>query len=256
MLGASLCDDIDAAFRAIPGCLPTEAGTQFTTHCLYPSFEPVFAFVVRAASGFVVHDGGGAARSAWQSGRDPKSVDTAITEQARLFRLIIRDGALTAEVEGSEWLPSAIMAVANASAAAARAASEGVQQSTVTENTLRDLIREVLRELVTESVITQSAIADGFDLRGKSGKRHRFDFAVRERAGGLTLIDAVSPHHVSVASRYVAFSDISGANSNLHGRLIVHQKPLDPEDISLLTQFADVVPLASLGVGIRKYVTA
>lgn len=91
-----------------------------------------------------------------------------------------------------------------------------------------------------------------FDLRGKSGKRHRFDFVIQERTGALTLIDTVSPHHVSIASRYVAFSDVSGLNGAVHGKFVVHDRPLDPEDVSLLGQFADVVPFGSLRPGLQK----
>lgn len=243
------CADLDAAFQAIPICVETEDGARYTTHCLYPSFEPVDVFIIAGASGFVVHDGGGAARAAWRCGRDARVIEQAVGQQANAYQLTIRDQALTSHVPAIEWLPSAIMAVANASASAAHAATETASfpMPLVSEVTLRDLVRSVLSEMVSDSKVAME-----FDLRGKSGKRHRFDFVIQERTGALTLIDTVSPHHVSIASRYVAFSDVSGLNGAVHGKFVVHDRPLDPEDVSLLGQFADVVPFGSLRPGLQK----
>lgn len=242
------CAEIDAAFRALPTCSEAQDGVRYTTHCLYPSFEPVEVFVRGGASGFVVHDGGGAARAAWRYGRDARTVEHAIARQAAIYKLSVRDESLTAEIPGSEWLASAIMAVANASATAARAATETAPSiPMIAEATLRDLVRSVLSEMVSDA-----SVASEFPLRGKSGKRHRFDFAIHERAGVLTLIDIVSPHHVSIASRYMAFSDVSGVDGMLHGKFAVHDRPLDPEDVSLLSQFADVVPFRSLKPGLAR----
>jgi hypothetical protein len=247
MNGELQCTDLYAAFQAVPSCDEAGGVIRFTTHCLYPTFEPVDTFVMPSGSGFVVHDGGGACRSAWRLGRDPRAIDHAVSHQASAYQLLIRDGALTAEVPGQEWLPSAIMAVANASATAARMAVESVSPSAMSESTLRDLVRSVLAEFFPDA-----AVASGFDLRGKSGKRHHFDFGVRERVGRLTLIDTVSPHHVSVSSRYVAFSDIGGIDGDVHGRFVVHDRPLDSEDVALLGQVADVVPFTSLKAGIAR----
>lgn len=248
MSGGLQCSEIDAAFRAFPTCSETEDGVRYTTHCLYPSFEPVEVFVRAGASGFVVHDGGGAARAAWRYGRDARTVESAIARQAALYKLSVRDESLTAEAAASEWLPSAIMAVANASATAARAATEVAPSlPLVSEATLRDLVKEIISEIVPVA-----SVGTEFPLRGKSGKRHRFDFVIHERSGALTLIDVVTPHHVSIASRYMAFSDVSGLDGALHGKFAVHDRPLDPEDVSLLGQFADVVPFRSLKPGLAK----
>lgn len=249
MSGGVQCADLDAAFRAVPECVITKDGTRFTTHCLYPSFEPVDVFVTPGTPGFMVHDGGGAARAAWRVGRDARIIEQAITRQAVAYQLTIRDQALTAHALAMEWLPSAIIAVANASAIAARTAADTATQALpgVTEATLRDLVWSVLSEMVPAA-----NLAAEFDLRGRSGKRHQFDFAIQERTGALTLIDTVSPHHVSVASRYVAFSDVSGLDGAIHGKFVVHDRPLDPEDVSLLGQFADVVPFGSLKPGLRR----
>lgn len=248
MAGGVQCADLEAAFQAIPACVETEDGVRYTTHCLYPSFEPVDVFIITAASGFIVHDGGGAARAAWRCGRDARVIEQMIGQQSNAYQLTIRDQALTSRVPTVDWLPSAIMAVANASASAARAATETASAPMpLAEITLRDLVRSVLFEMVSAS-----KVAAEFDLRGKSGKRHRFDFGIRERTGAFTLIDTVSPHHVSIASRYVAFSDVSGLNGVVHGKFVVHDRPLDPEDVSLLGQFADVVPFGSLRSGLQR----
>ena len=59
------CKHIQKALAILPGCVETESGSRFTTHCLYPSFETVSVYVVRFGDGFNVHDDGGAVRSIW-----------------------------------------------------------------------------------------------------------------------------------------------------------------------------------------------
>jgi hypothetical protein len=240
------CEDIRARFAAaLRPCEKTDMGLRVLTHCLYPSFEPVAVYVARIGETITVHDGGGAARSAWMHGRDPRVINHAINRQATIHHLDVNEERLTLSIESEEWLPSAIMAVANASAAAAQAAGEGIQQAT--EKALHDAIRAVLRGMVSEK-----NIASEYALRGKSGKMHRFDFAVVGHAGLVALIDTVAPHHISVAAKYVAFSDTSGVDG-AGGRFIVHDKPLPDEDVALLGQFADVLPSTALKPTFEKH---
>lgn len=232
------CEDVGAAFEGVPACENTDQGLRLITQCLYPSFDPVVIYVVRPHAGegkLIVHDGGGAARSTWIHGREQQAATKAINQQAAIHHLSVVNETLRAEIDSEEWLSSAILAVANASAAAALDAAQSTQQAI--ENTLHDMIHRVLK-----SVVSEKFIGDGFNLRGRSGKEHRFDFGVREPSGSLTLIDAVAPHHVSIAAKYVAFSDTSSLNGAVRGRFIVHDRPLDNENVALLGQFADVVP--------------
>lgn len=239
------CEDIAAAFGTDSICEETDMGLRYTTHCLYPSFDPVAVFIVRVGDGIVVHDGGGAAQSVWLHGRDNSALNKSLKEQAVQYHLAVNDGVLSLEIKSDDWLPQAILAVANASAAVAWDAIEAAHQAQ--ENAIHEIIHGVLR-----AVVREDRIADGFDMRGKSGKHHHFDFAVREPKG-ITLIGAVAPHHVSVAAKYLSFSDTKGFGEEIRGRFIVHEKPLEEEDVNLLLQCADVVPATAMKQRFTKY---
>src|SRR4051794_27825100 len=116
------CDDIKAALSAFEACTETDEGSRVTTHCLYPSFDQVNVFVVRIGEGFRIHDGGGAVRSAWLHGREESLVSRMLTKQATRYQIRVQDDSLIADAPSIEWLASAVLAVANASAAAAHAA--------------------------------------------------------------------------------------------------------------------------------------
>lgn len=229
------CEDIGAAFAGFLTCENTPEGLRYLTHCLYPSFEPVAVYVTRSAQGFVVHDGGGAARVAWLHGRDQGVVNKALQYEAAMHHLTQESDRLSVRVDSDEWLAQAMMAVANASASAARSAAEASPQAI--ERTLHEVIKRALRDVVRPELIAEN----GIDLRGKSGKTHHFDLAVRQKSG-LTLIDSVAPHHVSIAAKYVAFSDTSDLDADIRGRFLVYHKALNVDDIALLTQCATVVP--------------
>jgi hypothetical protein len=71
-----------------------------------------------------VHDAGGAFRSAWVHGRDDALIQKIASRQAKKFRVNLLNGTLVAEAANDEWLTSAIIAVANASAMTAHLSSE------------------------------------------------------------------------------------------------------------------------------------
>lgn len=225
---------------------PTDRGHRLVTQCLYPSFDRVCVFVHRSGPDFVVSDGGGAARVSWVHGRDSRALHTALNRQAAIHHLRVKEDALISEEMPFEWLRSGILSVANASAAAARQAVEIPQISQ--EKELLETIRRAL-----QSMTAIRDISDDMELTGKSGKKHKFDFGVKDKSGSFTLIDTVTPHHVSVAAKYVAFSDTSSLNGAIRGRFIVHDKPLERADTALLSQFADIVPSAAVSAHLGRH---
>jgi len=241
---SNACDDIRAALAAFEVCTVTDEGSRVATHCLYPSFEPVNVFVVRFGSGFRVHDGGGAARSAWTHGRDEGLINRMLSKQAKRYQIAVNNDALVADAPSVEWLAAAILSVANASAAAAHGALERIVSST--EAVLKQKMLTVLKQ-----TMPPATIAVGYDVAGKS-KHHQFDFAVREFDGSMLLLNAVAPHHVSVSAKYVAFSDIIHREGVRTDRWAVHDKPLEPSDVSLLLQVAEIVPLTSFHKGLER----
>ena len=239
-------DDIKAALSAFEVCTETEHGSRVTTHCLYPSFDPVNVFVVRFGDGYRVHDGGGAVRSSWMHGRDDVLISRMLAKQASKYQIKIVDDALMADAPSIDWLASAILAVANASAATAHVVLDRVV--TATEAVLKERILSVLKTMVPLKMI-----AVDYEVAGQS-KKHKFDFAVTEFSGTTLLLNAVAPHHISVSSKYVAFADVIHRHGFRTDRWAVHDKELDRSDVSLLLQVAEIVPMQALPEGLKRKV--
>jgi len=239
------CKEIWDALDRLKECVSTDAGMCIATQCLYPSFEPVRVYVVKIGDSYRVHDGGGAARSCWEHARDGGTVQRALTRQVGKFGIELNEERLGCDAINIDWLSSAILAVANASAAAAHSALEHTVAAA--EGALRDRIYSVLA-----SIIAESKIAKSLEVVGASGKSHKFDFGVTLSTERMLLVDAVTPHHVSIASKYVAFSDASKVEEMRLDKFAVFDKPLAQDDISLLQQVADIVPFQSLRTGIER----
>lgn len=231
------CEEIIEAMSEFSACEQTQDGCRYLTHCLYPSFDPVAVYVTKYGDGFHVHDGGGASRTAWSHGRDEKTFQRIMERHARRFGLSFEKDSFFGVVHGADWLQSVILAVANTSASAALEAVEHI--AATTERALKDKIDSVLTEMVPAQNIGRS-----FEIRGKSGKVHEFDFIIHREAR-VTLMDAVAPHHVSISSKYVAFSDTEITEQQTN-KYAVYERDLDPSDSALMQQVADLVPFSAL----------
>ncbi len=239
-----ICESIRKALSDFNACEDTLDGARVATHCLYPSFETVQVYVVKMGDGYKVHDGAGAYRSAWGHGRDEGVISRALSAEASRFHLgCFNDSLISAEVP-EEWLQSVILSVANASSFAAnRAVARFVQAA-----------EEALIEKIDHTLaysFGQEHIARNFSIRGKSGGERHFDFALRNGDDYGILINGVSPHHASINSKYVAFSDTDGTPDK---KFAVFEKTLESDDTALLQQVASIVPLASLAAGARRAV--
>lgn len=99
-----------------------DGGFLISTHCLYPSFEPVSVFVLGYGDGFIVHDNAEAARLAWMYGVDDRSFKRIAYASSNDFDCKIDGVQIQCEAPSAEWLWAAIASVANASSDAARTA--------------------------------------------------------------------------------------------------------------------------------------
>ena len=239
------CADVFEAFAGFDSCVDTEHGTRVSTHCLYPSFDPVNVYVVRFGDGFRVHDGGGAERASWLHGRDDKLTTRMLNRYAQRYDLTQSNGVLTGDAATIDWLYSVILAVANASAAAANATVEHVVAAA--ESSLRERVFQALSRTAGEK-----SVREEFPFMGQSGKEHRFDFGIVRADRAPILIDTVTPHHTSIAHKYVAFADVSSAGISGLEKLAVYDKALESDDASLMRQVADLVPFASLDRGLIR----
>jgi hypothetical protein len=113
------CEQLQHILSALYHCSQTQDGLRLSTSCLYPSFEVVHVYVVKLGGGYQIHDGGGAGSSAWLHGRNDILITKEIDKAARKFRLQVNDGIMSAKAIAEEWIPSAVLSVANGSAHAA-----------------------------------------------------------------------------------------------------------------------------------------
>lgn len=241
-----LSSELLPILRELSPCTETSEGVRVTTHCVYPSFEPVTVFVARLGEGFCVHDGGGGERAAWIHGRNRHLISKMLSRSADRYGIRELDSVLIANAANIDWLPAAILSVANASAAAANAA---VEESTRTaQRDLDDRVSEILLRAVKPSSISRH-----FPFTGQSGKKHHFSFVIKEH-DHLLLLETVVPHHVSIAAKYVAFADTRFESHEGIERFAVYERKLEASDASLLHQVADLVPLVALDPGVKRVV--
>lgn len=230
------CPDILAALSQISVCGETSQGSRLTTHCLYPSFEPVRVYVAKVGDGYRIHDGGAAFQEAWLHGREEALICRAIRDECARFRLEEAAKTVAVNVRSKEWLLSAVLAVANASSLAAHRAVTRIVAAA--EEALADRIERLLAHRFGEGKFTRDV-----DLVGRSGGKRHFDFVLPIQDDGAILINGVSPHMASISSKYVAFADME-VDRDL--KFAVFERDLGPDDAALLQQVANIVPLKSL----------
>lgn len=238
-----ICEDVRAALGAGDRCEETEEGARVLTHCLYPSFEAVAVFITKLGDGYRVSDGGGAVRNAWLHGRDEPLSHRMLSREASRYHLKVSGYSLVAEVPTIEWLRSAILATANASASVAQAVNG--KATAATERLLKEKIRETLSHIAPEE-----RIGTDVEVTGNSGDLRHFDYSIKAANDNILVISALAPHHTSIAAKYVAFADTKGLN-RLAG-FAVYDRPLERGDISLLLQVTDLVPIGALDLRARK----
>ena len=237
-----ICDDVLIALSEGALCEEGERGARVETHCLYPSFEPVCVYVAKHGDGYIVSDGGGAVASAWVHGRD--EIHKVLVRECARFSADCVGDAVEVRVPSADWLKAAILSVANASAAAATVSLERV--AVAAERILGERIYEAL-----SNVVPTSTIAREFEYRGASGKRWRYDFAAAT-GDHLLLVNAVTPHHISISAKYVAFADTPANDDGRLEKLAVFGRKLETADVALITQVATLVPVGSLERGVRR----
>ena len=168
-----LCDVVRGALSDFEVCEDTLEGARVPTHCLYPSFENVYVYVVKFGDNFRVHDGAGAYRNAWAHGRDSGTILRTISSEAERSKLMCMGESIVARDVGLDWLQSAILTVANVSSAAAnRVVSRFVQAS---DQALVEKIDHVL-----EVAVGRARVAREYLVRGKSDGNAGFDFPVHD----------------------------------------------------------------------------
>ncbi|MEO1195166.1 MAG: hypothetical protein AAFX45_03235 [Pseudomonadota bacterium] len=230
----------------LDSCVESANGSVFKTHCLYPTFSPVFVTISVWGDGFRVSDGGGAAESVIRQGLSPQALTSALKAAKNKFHLAENDGVLFLKVDSGDWLENAILAVSNASAMAASLAYAHVEQKTA-----KDIVPEIIAAVTEFAPLSQ--IATDYQVRGHSGKERKFDVAV---IGARNLLfKAVSPYAGSVNSAYVAFSDIFREGSQSHPDSLgygVFREKLSSEDATLLSDVAILAPVSSIGPAAKR----
>ncbi len=226
------CRELLQVLDAHRSCDITPYGTRVITHCMYPDSGSVYVHVSRwGDEGYRISDGQDAARCAYTHGRDKHAVEAGLKQASSRFSLDILDTELFATVPNNEWLPSAIMAVANGASYAANVAIDHANQSAY--RSLKERLGDSLRRSVPPQYL-----AKNFEFRGESGKVWHVDYAITK--GTFTLFKSVTPHAASIAATYTALADLRQGGSR---RLAVFDERPEATDAALLRQVSELASL-------------
>lgn len=228
------CALIREAVERFYSCVETDRGLRVSTDCLYPSFSRVFVYVVKQGDSFLVHDNGEAAARVWEHGRDLRRPKQLWEKTASRFDCEVDNLVFKCVAQSSDWLAAAILSVANASAAAANTALE--RDHSVSEVTLVDRIEHALERNPKRPIFDRRT-----PILGKSGRTYEFEFSIKRAGAIVTLIDTVTPHHNSIAAKYVAFDDTERRPALQ--KFAVFERELDKADKVLLQNVADLIPI-------------
>lgn len=211
-------------------CKETENGARIRTTCVFPSFEPVFVYIVKYGDGFVVHDAGETMGVILSHGQDGDVAKRFIRAECKRYGLALENRRISLKIDALEWLETAIVSVANTASTAARLAI--VETNKKADRELADVLFELL-----EPKLAKGTLAKDFPFQGASGRKYKFDLAIQAK-GKLTLIQAVRPSPISVNSKYVALSDVP--TEDPIQKIAAHNNDLAIEDILLLQNVATV----------------
>jgi hypothetical protein len=208
----------------------TDNGARIRTTCVFPSFEPVFVYVAKVGDGFVVHDAGETLAVIMTHGQDGDVAKRLIRSECKRYDVTFGERGISLKIDAAEWLETAIVAIANTAAAAAKNALKDTNKKA--ERDLADVIFQLLQPKLTKGTISK-----GFPYLGESGRRYKFDLAIQGKQQ-LTLIETVTPHAISVNSKYVALADVP--SSAPVRKIVAHNNDLSQEDVLLLQNVAVV----------------
>lgn len=226
----AVCDAIMANAAKLWSCKETDNGARIRTTCVFPSFEPVFVYVVRLGDGFVVHDAGETMGVILSHGQDGDAAKRIIRTECKRYDLTCEGRRISLKIDALEWLETAIVSVANTAASAAQQAMTAAKRKA--ERDLTDTLYELLVPKVAKGTL-----AKNFDFQGTSGRKYHFDLAVRGR-DDLTLIQTVLPNANSLNSKFVSLSDIP-ADEPIQ-KIAAHNGDLSAQDVLLLQTVAIV----------------
>lgn len=226
----AVCDTLLVNAAQLLSCKETENGARIRTTCVFPSFEPVFVYVVKFGDGFIVHDAGETMGVILGHGGDGDGAKRIIRAECKRYDLKCEDRRISLKIDAIEWLETAIVSVANTAAAAARQAMTEARKKN--EKDLGEILYQLL-----EPKVARGTLAKNFDFQGASGRKYHFDLAVQGREK-LTLIQTVMPNANSLNSKFVALSDVP--TDEPIRKIAAHNGDLSTEDILLLQTVATV----------------
>lgn len=237
------CDLILAALSNLQ-CEKTSEGTRILTHCMYPNFDQVAVYVQTHLDGFLVHDGGAGYDFAFDEGYHATAVKGLMRDYSGFYGADTDGHRIFARAISPEWLPSAVMSVANASAGSATALVNGAADDRAEDKEFRERAFLVLCDAFKSEHVPRR-----IKRRGRTGKLYTFAFGVTYK-NSIALVDTVTPNALSVASRFTSFSAVGGRKD--FGTFLAYKRALSNEDAALLAEVADIVPLESLVGSIER----
>ena len=219
------------------------------THCLYPSNAGVTVFVSGGPNAAIVSDEGGAIDELSTHNRMVLGPDKFLRRFCRSSGLKAEQGKIYSPAVPAEKLHSAVVLVANASAAAAH---YGVGHIKLHHR--RDLRKE-LRGILERS-FERDRVETDRELVGNSSRPYRFDHVIRINANRLLVIDAVLAEANSINAHAIAHIDLGQVeDENIVQRMVYDdQDEWRSADLNLLQMASTLVPLSGLEPALHPFV--
>jgi len=204
---------------------------------LYPGGAPIVVRFRHDGDTFIVSDQGGAYLQAEQLGG--LSHFNRIAHSVAKDHYIKFDGNMMFAVEvPRDWLPNAIIQTASASQRAVQLTAERAVEER--EQSFKIKLQHQLRETYRKKV------AFDVDVVGRSTRRYHFAAMLR---GGedWSVFDLVTPHHVSINSAFVKFSDVKRLEeAPKRVAVLTDREKMNSGDISLISESANfVIPITA-----------
>ncbi len=237
------------ALSPLPGLEQLAERVAVATHCLYPSNAGVAVFVSGGPNAAIVSDEGGAIDELSTHNRMVPEPDKFLRRFCRPLGLKVENGKIYSPTVPAEKLHSAVVLVANASAAAAHYGFEHIKL-----HHRRDLRKE-LRSILERS-FEKAKIEAERELAGNSSRPYRFDHVIRINANRLLVIDAVLAEPNSINAHAIAHIDLGQLeDENIVQRMVYDdQEEWRSADLNLLQMASTLVPLSGLEAALHPFV--
>ena len=241
---------VEIALSQLAHCRRSGDAILVDTHCLYPSGKTVTVAVLGGPTQAVVHDNGGACDTLGEHGVELEKPNDSLKRFAKARDLNVENGQIVSPPVSADWLPVAILLVANASKDAA-----DTLLNKHNFNAKSDFRRDL--KFLFRNKYGDKRFHENYKVFGKTESQYKFDYALKIDKK-IILVDAVLPDRNSINSRVVANLDVHHLHQpDIFQRIVYDENDKwGLQDLKLLRTGAPVVPYQDIQDELENLITA